>query len=992
MKNLKKVLSLALALIMVCGLMMSASAVQDVTKLGDWDDVQNKDAVEFLNAFEIMQGDDKGFRPDDNVTRAEAIKMIAVALWGGVDDGSLYNTGNVGNFDDVSADFWARGHINFGVVKEIIAGKGNGKFDPRGNVTGYELMKMCLVALGYGAEEEGLVGPSWDIRTMAIAQKIGLTEGYKGNPSQALTRDETALIVYNMIFSQTVLYSDTTGKLVVSANNDGLFGVVYLNMSVLEGILVSNRYADLYGNPIDDVAKITGYIRNSYLTTGQQPGWVTRDTAIYNFETSIDLIGRNVTVYYKNDRTSSTVVAIMETAGMNNIVPLKSDFVSFNETTGGAQWFTNYTTSAANAYAHFTATNEVIRLDNDGDNRADIVFVINYSAAYVSNINASKATTTFTGTNSATFDNVNVFADEDLVRGDIVVYYKTSSGAAIVKFPAVNEGVMTKMTSSNGTKTFTIDGVNYTGANIGTWSIDYTVGAAIDETIINKTDATFYTFNGSVVLYKGKVEPSKYAVIYAAKAEAGFPSGWTAQVAAILDDGTSATYTISNATIAGLGLSTVNATNIETYYAGAAYGSQTSTTAKLFTYAKNDTTGAVSFRATNPSTATAIADYAGGSNRMTFTVAGPATVTGVVDADSVAFYYGGTPASWKVATGLGTIPEIKTMTSGGSFVTTKNAAGADVLNVAMIPVGTPTTATAPGVYVILSNFSAAGQVNGFFKYNFTYFDGATEKEGTYYSATNQLVAGFTPAYSAGQVYTTLTAGAMGGNAFGGQLDVATGKIGFITQCSGGTLVFQKDNGTTFSSVIEQYTAATKFYKYTSSYLGNSVEAVADSGVILNPDYAQSVIGGTTTADPDKIDYQAVYATGADGKVAFVIFFDSAKTITIDGTAPTITSVLVNGAANAPLAAAATIDTVTFNVSEVVTLTGTLAVSYAGTDVLSSSGATAALAGDGKSVTVTFATPITVATGGSLAVSGLTLTDGATLTLTALPAITITVAP
>ncbi|MCI8423733.1 MAG: S-layer homology domain-containing protein, partial [Lawsonibacter sp.] len=69
MRNLKRALSLALASVMVMGLMVASSSAKG------YDDVtseENVEAIEVLQAVGIMTGDDNGnFNPTQNVTRNE---------------------------------------------------------------------------------------------------------------------------------------------------------------------------------------------------------------------------------------------------------------------------------------------------------------------------------------------------------------------------------------------------------------------------------------------------------------------------------------------------------------------------------------------------------------------------------------------------------------------------------------------------------------------------------------------------------------------------------------------------------------------------------------------------------------------------------------------------------------------------------------------------------------------------------------------------------
>ena len=77
MRNLKRALSLALASVMVLGMMVVGSSASHK----DVDEDQNVEAIEVLQAVKIMVGDDNGnFNPDAKVTRNEMAVIMSNLL------------------------------------------------------------------------------------------------------------------------------------------------------------------------------------------------------------------------------------------------------------------------------------------------------------------------------------------------------------------------------------------------------------------------------------------------------------------------------------------------------------------------------------------------------------------------------------------------------------------------------------------------------------------------------------------------------------------------------------------------------------------------------------------------------------------------------------------------------------------------------------------------------------------------------------------------
>ena len=198
MRNLKRALSLVLAVVMVIGLMVVGAGAVSYNDFSDRGEIVNKDAVSMLTTLGIIEGQPDGsYNPAGDVDRAQMAKMISVALTNNEDCDTLYQNVNSG-LTDITAN-WARGYINYCYVRGIIAGRGNNTFDPGANVTGVEAAKMLLAALGYNAEIEGLVGPDWALNTAALAQQLGIFRNFTKDVSEPLNRDDAALLIYNAL-------------------------------------------------------------------------------------------------------------------------------------------------------------------------------------------------------------------------------------------------------------------------------------------------------------------------------------------------------------------------------------------------------------------------------------------------------------------------------------------------------------------------------------------------------------------------------------------------------------------------------------------------------------------------------------------------------------------------------------------------------------------------------------------------------------------------
>ena len=205
MRNLKRTLSLVMAMALIVGMMVvSASAVS--SDFNDSAEITNTEAVDVMTAIGVFEGTDKGaFNPTGILTREQAAKIVAVMLLGEEDANKLST--NSTTFKDVAANRWSAGYIGYCVQQGILAGTGNGNFDPEGELTGLAFAKMMLVALGYDAKVANYVGNDWAINVAADAVNAGIAP--KGIVlADAMTREQAAQMAFQTLTADTVYYTN----------------------------------------------------------------------------------------------------------------------------------------------------------------------------------------------------------------------------------------------------------------------------------------------------------------------------------------------------------------------------------------------------------------------------------------------------------------------------------------------------------------------------------------------------------------------------------------------------------------------------------------------------------------------------------------------------------------------------------------------------------------------------------------------------------------
>ena len=237
MRNLKRTLSLALAAVMLMGMMVvgAGAASSDFT---DADEIKNVEAVDVMVALGILEGGDKGdFQPNSILTREQAAKIICYMLLGEEAAEKLATSGTV--FTDVAADRWSAPFIGYCVNLGILAGDGNGHFFPEGKLTGAAFAKMLLVALGYDPKIENYTGNSWTINVAADAIEAGISP--KGLVlTNELSRQDAAQMAFQTLTANMVKY-DNKGIDIDFGNGGGS-----VNMGASNAEPVANDKSDDY--------------------------------------------------------------------------------------------------------------------------------------------------------------------------------------------------------------------------------------------------------------------------------------------------------------------------------------------------------------------------------------------------------------------------------------------------------------------------------------------------------------------------------------------------------------------------------------------------------------------------------------------------------------------------------------------------------------------------------------------------------------------------
>lgn len=182
---MKKVFSLLL--VATCVLMsVSVVGARELTK------EQQKD----LYSYRIMVGDENGdLRLEDNITKAEAIKMICCAK--SIDVDTNDNLINDMVFDHISQNHWAIKYINHAKTIGIIDSDEKNCINPDDQITYSEIIKMIVSVLGYSPMADARGG--YPNGYLMVATQLGLTKSLSIKYDGVASRNDVAILISNAL-------------------------------------------------------------------------------------------------------------------------------------------------------------------------------------------------------------------------------------------------------------------------------------------------------------------------------------------------------------------------------------------------------------------------------------------------------------------------------------------------------------------------------------------------------------------------------------------------------------------------------------------------------------------------------------------------------------------------------------------------------------------------------------------------------------------------
>ena len=438
-------------MVLCLAMMLSIMVVGAGAAFADQSDIDTKhqEAVDACSTLNIITGFENGkFMPNDNVTREQTAKMICVLLNGGKDP--VLGAGS-SSFTDVANNRWSCPYIESCVSQDIIVGVGNNKFAPAGKVTGSQLAKMLLVALGFSPDHQKYSGSTWEVNVNTDASARGFYKDLEDiDPSQPLTREHAAQMIWNALNANEVEYqnqlvTDENGQLTSKTTVKDRTDIQNNKITLLEDKFNAKTHEDyiIIGVKEDSKGTYTVY------TTGRTYTKVAEDCT--------DLLGQKVDIMVKDNDTSKVLgiyptddntVTLKTTVGQIDTYKaadktIKVEDVKYNLKNTAIVNVTDATVDAnhsivaggqiadalvdgSDKYIANTASTAYL-VSNDGDNKIDIIFIIPAQVAKVTYVGSDEVTL---GGGIGNIDTEDLNAYDGMVKGDFVLYTPENTSTA----------------------------------------------------------------------------------------------------------------------------------------------------------------------------------------------------------------------------------------------------------------------------------------------------------------------------------------------------------------------------------------------------------------------------------------------------------------------------------------------------------------------------------------------------------------------------------
>ncbi len=215
----------------------------------------------YLSTAKVISGyEDKTYKPQNIINRAEALKLILVAT------GRSIDTKSSAVFSDVPADSWFAKYVNYAAQSAIVSGDGTtGQFVPARSVNKAEFLKMLLKSFEVDPlkfEEKlniksvDVPAGSWFEPYIDFAVKFEVMaqdKDKKAFPDKLISRGESAQMIFNLLRKG----GDLNPNILIRITESHLVSVVrYINEDRITDAAVVVTMAERFAQITQELPKL----------------------------------------------------------------------------------------------------------------------------------------------------------------------------------------------------------------------------------------------------------------------------------------------------------------------------------------------------------------------------------------------------------------------------------------------------------------------------------------------------------------------------------------------------------------------------------------------------------------------------------------------------------------------------------------------------------------------------------------------------------------
>lgn len=423
--------------ILVCFILVFHSA--GIFAFDDTDGTEYERAVNTLAQLKVVEGyEDKTFRPDDTLSRAEFAAMVVRLV-----DTSVYTIPETQIFSDVAKKHWAFEYVNTGYAIGYFSGYGDGSFAPDEEISYAEAVKAMVTMLGYRNVAEAQGGYPYGYIKVANSEK--LLTGMSFSDKESITRGNVALLIYNCLDKPMLVQSSFGGETeYFEEDSERTILTEGLGCDKFEGVLTANKVTGVSGFEALETDEVI--IGNDKFGTGKSgiEDYIGYELVVY---ASVNSANDEKTVIFFEVNEDAKVITVLpddidDSTTLRSFAYLENDKLKTASLAYDVQVICNSKAEPLFTLEDITPeSGSVTLIDNNGDSRIDFVHVKEYFHYVVSMVDA---------------DNLEIYDEygKDPIKlnekGKTVEYKLLRNGAS-VKFKNISVGsVLSVLKSRDG--------------------------------------------------------------------------------------------------------------------------------------------------------------------------------------------------------------------------------------------------------------------------------------------------------------------------------------------------------------------------------------------------------------------------------------------------------------------------------------------------------------------------------------------------------------